>query len=608
MAARIARPYFVDVFEVEGGSKHDYAMHGCVYGDMVGATSLPAKSARAERPLLEAGEKWAEPKGMGGFNHYGLFRNVKGAPADRDFHVDFTCKDAPETGTRIHMLKDDSMVVHLGETPALRLAGHYKDKLVYKWWMPHLLARRKGNDGLKSVFVAVYDMFAGGPKIRSVRRLRQTDGMVALKIDLGDRTDTLLYSFGEPGAMSAGGVQANGKLALVAASTGKADAYLVAGTRLKKGSVQLSMKQAGYAGTITGAARRLDGAASNAFVTTADLPEGAALRGKWMVVTHGKVTARFSRPLPKKPQGAAGVYGKVTNAYQIDRVEKTGGKTWIHLTHDHGLRLEGNKATEVFSMWRTYEGGERFMIHMSASTAARPIIEPGVGPWDRLKMRQFTPFMDSVRVTMSAPGGGEIRYSTDGSEPTIRSARCTGPFALTASATVKAIVPNPGGIQAPRVVSELFQKALSPVSPAAVRPGLLRTPVSDGKAGQSAAVENFILGASVRGRNLEEHFEGFVKVPHDGIYTFYMRCGPGAVLSVGGLQLIDNTGLGYYRLWSARIALKAGLHPVRLVFRRYGARGSPMLMVKYSGPGVDGMQPIPDAALFHAPKEPPGRE
>jgi hypothetical protein len=44
------------------------------------------------------------------------------------------------------------------------------------------------------------------------------------------------------------------------------------------------------------------------------------------------------------------------------RVERKGGKTWIHLSHDHGLRVKDGKTTEVFSMWRTYEGEEWFVL------------------------------------------------------------------------------------------------------------------------------------------------------------------------------------------------------------------------------------------------------
>jgi hypothetical protein len=169
--------------------------------------------------------------------------------------------------------------------------------------------------------------------------------------------------------MSAGGIEAQGKLALVAEKGGRADAYLVAGTSLHKGGVRLSAERASYEGVLTGAVRKLDGAATSTFATSADLPAGTALRGKWMVVTHGRITARFGRPIEADARGTRGVYGTVTSAYEIDRVEKIDGRTWIHLARDHGLRIEGGKATEVFSMWRTYEGVERFVVHTHATTA-----------------------------------------------------------------------------------------------------------------------------------------------------------------------------------------------------------------------------------------------
>jgi len=360
----IERPYFVDIFEVEGGSVHDYAIRGSVWGDTVGHASLPVEPLPAERPLLELGEKWQEPRGMGALNHYGLFRNVRAGKPAQDFHVDFTLKDAPDTGTRTHLFRDDATQLFLGETPALRRAGHYKDDEVYNWQMPHLIVRRKGARGLKTTFVAVCDLLQGGPKVTAVQRLKQDEGMVALEISLAGRTDTLLYALGEPQAMSASGVETDGKLALVSERGGQAEACLVAGTRLRKGKVELSTKQASYRGTLVGATRKLDGAESNAFVVDAELPVGTALRGKWLVVTHGRVAARFGKPVKPDEQGANGTYGTITHAYEIDRIEKRDGKTRVHLARDHGLRVAGNRTTEVFSMWRAYDGPETFVIHL----------------------------------------------------------------------------------------------------------------------------------------------------------------------------------------------------------------------------------------------------
>jgi len=179
-------PYFVDIFEVHGGRMHDYAIHGDVWGDMTGESSLAMKKMSGDRPLLAKGEKWVEPTPDFRFpsSVYGLFGNVGHGRALEDFTVTFRYKSAA-MGTRIHLLRDDMMEVFLGETPALRKAGHYNDELVYEWSMPHMIARHRlaqGRDDLESVFVVVYDMYKDRPRIERVRRLDAGADAVGLEI------------------------------------------------------------------------------------------------------------------------------------------------------------------------------------------------------------------------------------------------------------------------------------------------------------------------------------------------------------------------------------------------------------------------------------------
>jgi chitinase len=49
-----------------------------------------------------------------------------------------------------------------------------------------------------------------------------------------------------------------------------------------------------------------------------------------------------------------------------------------------------------------------------------------------------TQFTESTTVTMTAEDGAEIRYTTDGSEPTTTSTLYSAPVTLTATTTVKA--------------------------------------------------------------------------------------------------------------------------------------------------------------------------
>lgn len=358
----IERPYFVDIFEVRGGGIHDYAIHGSVFGDMSGACSLAMKRMEGNRPLLEEDEKWIEP---GGTNQmfsfpsslYGLFENVSQAPARNDFHVTMAYGDKPNVGTRIHMPGDDRMQVFLAQTPALRKAGHYKDNLVYQWKMPHLLARRKGPDGLKSTFIAVYELFADGPAIVSVTRLTQPDQSIALEIRWADRKDTLLYAPNDPQTIQAQDIKMQGKLAIVSQNEDAEIGYLIGGTTLKTKRLNLTADGV-YKGTIESAMRKADGDKHNAFIVRGTLPTGTALRGSWIIVRHGtegpiRADTKANRKI---------LQHEVTHAYEIDRIDTVVGKTIVCLTGEHGLKIEGNSTREIYSQWKVFTGANRYTI------------------------------------------------------------------------------------------------------------------------------------------------------------------------------------------------------------------------------------------------------
>ncbi|MCE5248639.1 DUF4838 domain-containing protein [bacterium] len=92
-------------------------------------------------------------------------------------------------------------------------------------------------------------------------------------------------------------------------------------------------------------------------------------------------------------------------------------------------------------------------------------------------------------------------------------------------------------------------------------------------------------------------FEGFISVPRDGVYTFYTRSADGSKLVIGPTTVVDNGGNHAVLERMGFIALKAGMHPVKL---SYFTRGKiTALYVFYRGPGIE-KQHIPESALFHA--------
>lgn len=362
-------PYFVDVFEVEGGAVHDYSIHGSAIGDMTGKCSLKMVRMDGERPMLEDGEVWAEPGDVNsGFkflsSEYGLITDIDKSQAYKNFNVTFGYKKDKSVGTRIHMLADPSMEVFLGTSPGLHLAASHNDDKVYDWKMPHLIARRSGEKGLKSTFVAVYDICKDGPKIKSVKRLTSSDAYIALEITLDGRVDKLFYCSQGARSMIGGTVQMKGQLGLVCEKDDCLDGYLIEGTLLRKSPMMIRAKKSSYAGRILTESRKGEGGPGNCFTVNIILPTGTDLRDKWMIVTHSPLAGIGE--LIEKIEGHRG-----THAYQIDRVEREGAKMVVYLKEDHGLDIDGDTTTELFSPWRVFAGANRFVIHTHAEGVSR---------------------------------------------------------------------------------------------------------------------------------------------------------------------------------------------------------------------------------------------
>ncbi len=92
-------------------------------------------------------------------------------------------------------------------------------------------------------------------------------------------------------------------------------------------------------------------------------------------------------------------------------------------------------------------------------------------------------------------------------------------------------------------------------------------------------------------------FEGLIKVPADGEYTFYLEADTKAFLRIHDAQLIDaDYGYPGSKELSASIFLKSGLHPFRLYYKKK-LNGKPLLNLQWSSPGIL-KQPVPDKVFF----------
>jgi len=310
--------------------------------------------------MMEAGEEWVEPRTEGSsFNAYGAIRDVSEGKTEGDVVTTFSYVDDPARGVRTHLLGDGETEVYLGRSPSVRKAKVDSNK-VYDYWMPQLVARRRGEKPLASCYLAVEEPFAGKPFITRIERVKlapEAEGAVALRVTCADTVDTIISTLDEapyPERVTDDGISMKGRLGMVrqkaTAGTGNAKetvgAWLFDGSALTGHGWSLKMEDGPYAGEIVAAMRKADGAEHDALVTEQPLPEGDALHGVWMIVTHGN---------------------GYKHGYEIDRVATQDGKTLIVLTDDHGLRIDGGVTREVFYPRRAIEGADSFYIAPAAT-------------------------------------------------------------------------------------------------------------------------------------------------------------------------------------------------------------------------------------------------
>lgn len=114
------------------------------------------------------------------------------------------------------------------------------------------------------------------------------------------------------------------------------------------------------------------------------------------------------------------------------------------------------------------------------------------------------------------------------------------------------------------------------------------------KPAKSGTVTTVSLTPRTRNELFAFRYTGYVSVPTDGQYTFYLNSDDGSQLFVGSQLVVNNNGLHAATERSGSIGLKAGLHALTVTF--FEKTGQEVLVASYAGPGLS-KQVIPAAAL-----------
>jgi len=219
----------------------------------------------------------------------------------------------------------------------------------------------------------------------------------------------------------------------------------------------------------------------------------------------------------------------------------------------------------------------------------------------------FEIFTDGIDVTVASDRENiEVRYTLDGIDPTAASPLVQNPIRLTDTAVVTARcfrsgkpVSGTARVKFSKVGTRPAEKVVS------VQPGL-RYAYFEGewdvvpdcsklKARAGGVLPNFDLSPRKVKEDFGFDFSGFIHVPKDGVYAFFVSSDDGSRLSIGDTLVVDNDGLHGMQERRGVVALAAGLHSIQV--RYFNRTGSDGLAVSWQGPGF-AKKSIPASAFF----------
>jgi DUF1680 family protein len=219
-------------------------------------------------------------------------------------------------------------------------------------------------------------------------------------------------------------------------------------------------------------------------------------------------------------------------------------------------------------------------------------------------------FLDSIKVSMKQYEDQSVRYTLFNSTPSPSSRSYTQPLTLNETTTVQAFAYNLAGKQ-----SELSKGIFTKTTPT---PSLMVSNVEPGvtylyyegryrkmpdwskeKVLKSGVVADFdIISARDTADAYGMVFEGFVNIPADAVYTFYSVSDDGSRLLIDDREVLLNDGLHEMAEASGQVALKSGLHRIRIEYYDYGAAEGLEVYIRQEG--GDRMV-LPAKWLYHTP-------
>jgi hexosaminidase len=199
-----------------------------------------------------------------------------------------------------------------------------------------------------------------------------------------------------------------------------------------------------------------------------------------------------------------------------------------------------------------------------------------------------------------------MRYTLDGTSPTVNSMLLDKPLVIKEKAFIRLAAFTKQGSRGD--VYNLHykkQETVAAVQVPTVQTGLVcnfypgsfkSANLMNGKPEKLFTVDQLKVPAEAKADAFGLKYIGYLNIPADGIYSFFLICDDGGILNIGGQEVVNSDGWHAPVERSGQVALKKGLQPFLLSFVEGG--GGFTLDLKYS---VNGSQPaeIPADWLKH---------
>lgn len=224
------------------------------------------------------------------------------------------------------------------------------------------------------------------------------------------------------------------------------------------------------------------------------------------------------------------------------------------------------------------------------SYTAAPRIQPSGGLYIK----------ENAHVELTSDGSdADIRYTLDGTEPTLQSAGYSEPLELSESAVLKARTFS-NGEGGP--VKEASFRILSNTKGHGItytyyEGTWMSVPYFDKlrSRGKGVVYEFDVKPVEKREDHFGVVFESYLLVEAEGEYTFYIRSDDGSKLYINNKEIIDNDGSHSALTKAGSIELNSGKHPIKVEY--FDDYMGEHLTLFYEGPGVP-YQVVPADKLF----------